>query len=673
MRFPLILSSVSLLVVVSCAKAQMSGDYTVGTLDSDFETFEEAMDSVESVGLIGDIRFLAEPGSYYDIPLDDVNHAHTITFESATGNWDDVEISAGLHDCTNITFRNVNISQASYVIDQYYAIELVYCRNITFDHCRMAGNYEVQHYRGPIIIKGTSIRFLHCHFENFYNAIDFSNHSYAGSSSQSGIHEIAYCTFVNIDEPIRLAGNTVGLGDPDYHLIHHNTISNCKRGIQITEYSNGDVNAVIDGNKISVGDTLPAIEIKYTEGGYDMHVIICNNFISGGKTDPYSYNGFSTTRVQSINIQDSENILVIHNSIHGGALINSSTNVHFYNNAVDGDTSSVYLNLLPESGHNSHYSINPYPAYLNGSWTHTEEEITDYIWEVNNSRWTDPGFFSADDLHSTSSFLDRAGAPYEIAGFDELPFDISVDIDGDPRDPLRPDIGADEFEALPDASFSYHCSGAFSMEFANDAFNADNSIWIFPGQEMTGDTVVFDFEAEGTYEVQHIVSNSIGTDDLTVTITVDIPDYEIELNGQYLTLPEGLASYEWMLSGGPLPDNNLNYFDPVFDGAYSCRYTAADGCIYETPLFFYSGIEKYSDREVPVRIYPNPASQYLIPEITEKNWNTVIKEATGKVIRSFFLSGGNAIDVSMLSPGIYIISFENKGSDEMHIGRFIKN
>ncbi|KPL07738.1 hypothetical protein AMJ86_03145, partial [bacterium SM23_57] len=58
-----------------------------------------------------------------------------------------------------------------------------------------------------------------------------------------------------------------------------------------------------------------------------------------------------------------------------------------------------------------------------------------------NSISSDPQFVSTTDLHIdtlTSSPVDGAGTP--IA-------EVNVDFDGDPRDPVTPDIGADEFES----------------------------------------------------------------------------------------------------------------------------------------------------------------------------------------------------------------------------------
>ncbi|MBK7407290.1 MAG: hypothetical protein IPJ40_03880 [Saprospirales bacterium] len=53
-----------------------------------------------------------------------------------------------------------------------------------------------------------------------------------------------------------------------------------------------------------------------------------------------------------------------------------------------------------------------------------------------NSHSVDPNFLSSTDLHIATSDLADAGTP--LAG-------ISTDFDGDARDPLHPDIGADEF------------------------------------------------------------------------------------------------------------------------------------------------------------------------------------------------------------------------------------
>ncbi|HPR27353.1 dockerin type I domain-containing protein, partial [Lentimicrobium sp.] len=57
-----------------------------------------------------------------------------------------------------------------------------------------------------------------------------------------------------------------------------------------------------------------------------------------------------------------------------------------------------------------------------------------------NSVSSDPGFVSNTDLHCTSLAFDNLGTPVPA---------VVLDIDGDPRSPATPDIGADEFSNDP--------------------------------------------------------------------------------------------------------------------------------------------------------------------------------------------------------------------------------
>ena len=89
------------------------------------------------------------------------------------------------------------------------------------------------------------------------------------------------------------------------------------------------------------------------------------------------------------------------------------------------------------SDHNNLYSANGDLGDFQGT---IHPELSDWLSTGNdiNSVSAPPVFYSDSNLHTSSSALDMGGIP--IAG-------ITADIDGDPRDPTNPGIGADEFEA----------------------------------------------------------------------------------------------------------------------------------------------------------------------------------------------------------------------------------
>ena len=96
---------------------------------------------------------------------------------------------------------------------------------------------------------------------------------------------------------------------------------------------------------------------------------------------------------------------------------------------------NTFTPSIEVSDHNNIYAEGDKFGYWN-------EDVSDFeTWRTtsmqdSNSVVVVPDFVSESDLHTTKVTLDKAGKA--IAN-------VSIDIDGNARDPIRPDIGADEF------------------------------------------------------------------------------------------------------------------------------------------------------------------------------------------------------------------------------------
>ncbi len=102
---------------------------------------------------------------------------------------------------------------------------------------------------------------------------------------------------------------------------------------------------------------------------------------------------------------------------------------------------------ITTTDYNDYYIPNTGNGYV-GYYTADKATLADWkgILTPNqdqNSKSVDPAFTSSTDLHSSSPSINDAGVTISLANGDAL--DITTDIDGQTRNALTPDMGADEF------------------------------------------------------------------------------------------------------------------------------------------------------------------------------------------------------------------------------------
>lgn len=121
-----------------------------------------------------------------------------------------------------------------------------------------------------------------------------------------------------------------------------------------------------------------------------------------------------------------------------------------------------------------------------------------------NSISTLPAFYSETDLHTNSMVLDGAGIP--------LP-EITDDIDGETRDALNPDIGADEFTSTCTGPLA----GTYTIGSSGDYATFNKAITTLLECGVNG-SVTFNVEA-GTYNEQLLINDFISgyTENDTIT------------------------------------------------------------------------------------------------------------------------------------------------------------
>ncbi|MFT6814621.1 MAG: hypothetical protein ACJAZ3_000512 [Sphingobacteriales bacterium] len=437
-----------------------SGLFTIGSgIGMDFLTITDALNSIDC-GINGPVTLSVAPGTYNEqvnIPL--INNAsdiNTVTIESSTGNPQDVIIDFGAG--TTSDFWTVRFNGARYVT----------LKNVT-------------------IINNASSYAVGVHFTNgsTENSLIGNVIKVDSSSTTSTIYGINASSATSITGSGNNMSNTTIKGNKVYGGYYGITL----RG---TSTASPDVNNHIDSNIIQgqyyfgmyfyyqsmKGITNNTVQLRDASSTNSRGIYMVSSKgdfdISNNRFYNVQYNGIyfsgvdATNEIRIINnffgtgygsssaaaafyLTGSSNLTIANNSVNfdgsspSGQVVYvtyGNDNLKFINNSFANFGGgyvyyifSAYISAVVESENNNLYSTGPNLTYW-GTATTSLEDHQNTSGKDKNSVSADPQYFSGTDLHSLSEALDK-GAQYIVG--------IDLDIDGDSRSTIKPDIGADEF------------------------------------------------------------------------------------------------------------------------------------------------------------------------------------------------------------------------------------
>lgn len=467
--------------------SQLNGTYTVGT-GGDYTTITSCVNDLVASGINGPVIFNILPGVYTElVTIDSVpgsSSVNTITFQSQTGNRDDVlwkdniNYSAALivlNKADYITFRNI-----SFLNDISLSIQYVFYLYLNCDGINISNNSIIS--RGTfegygIYGNNASTKNLFIN-ENDFDAVIAVN--LAGSQRSAGtqilnnrISRYGGVLLSNHDS-VTIEKNEIML---DYRLGFYSSgpailLNNCNQYFKIIKnkiITNGSgrffpSSGIIVRNSICQ-NSLIANNFVYYTGGTGLSVSYSKNINIYFNTIHSLYNYYSANAA-NLNIDSCYDCKVI-NNIFGGRNTVIKNN---FNTDLVSDFNSFYPKdeeVLPDMFYfndTGYDSLDQFRAASNND-IHSSVNIV---------------FFTSDtDLHlhgASTGDTDLIGIP--ISG-------ITDDIDGNPRNPLFPYRGADEADTpLPVElnSFSFAIDGNNVMlhwstltEINNSGFNIERS------------------------------------------------------------------------------------------------------------------------------------------------------------------------------------------------------
>ncbi|MCX6258741.1 MAG: GEVED domain-containing protein [Bacteroidia bacterium] len=439
----------------------LCGTYTIDpsqpASSTNFISFSSAKSLLEAVGISCPVIFNVAPGTYNEqlawgvTPIPNISSVNTVTFQSANNDSSGVIIQANVSTVNyvfqmnaatyliwnKLTFQADPLSTANGCVIKFTNA----ANHIQFQHCRFTGISGTSTTAAYAIINDdntteNNITFSNNRFENgsygfYWLALSGGLETGNIISNNVFVNQYSYGIYITYQDGIQITGNSITTGQA----------STTFYGIY-TSYNQNS--SIVAGNKISIANGGDGIYRLNCTGTSSLPGLVYNNFISIGGTvatagiyhsgSPYQryyhnsiniYSTFATsyglfvTGTSPLNIESKNNIF--YNQGNGYAFYSGTA----YNGAV-----SNYNDLYTAGTHFGYWGSN-YASFT--AWqTATSQDL--------NSVSIVPFFTSNTDLHTLNGVLNAHATPITL---------ITTDIDGETRDLLTPDIGADEFVPLP--------------------------------------------------------------------------------------------------------------------------------------------------------------------------------------------------------------------------------
>ena len=438
-----------------------AGTFTIGAT-GDFATITDAQTFISNYGVCGPVIFNIQPGTYSEqVTIDEVSGVdatNTVTWQSSTGNNTDVIVeyaASGLGDdwvwmldgADYQTVQNITIKST------YPTGSTIYGRVVYLDG---GANYNTFHNCILEGVEGSSTSNYYAVVYNYSTSVDEYN-TFSNNDILYGSYGVeCYATSANQETGNQFLNNNIegyyyyGMRlyyQYDVHAIG-NTILQSPTGYTYnyalySYYCDGALN--ISSNYIydNGGTYFYALYINYPDATAAAPGLIANNMVASENITSTQYgirvyNGmYQNIYNNSVSLRDGGTnyaaYIYLSNNTSYGPYNFANNNIANYGSGGYG--LYCYGTGLPgiTFSNNNYYSNSSSLCYASTTYNN----ISDWNMAAGgNDINVDPGYISTSDIHCNSIVIDGGGVPVA---------EVTVDIDGDLRDPVSPDIGADEF------------------------------------------------------------------------------------------------------------------------------------------------------------------------------------------------------------------------------------
>ncbi len=451
------------LLISLASNAQLSGSYTIGGTTPDYASIQTAITALQVNGVNGAVIFNIRSGTYTGkVSMGNVvgaSAANTITFQSESGDSTDVIIADSSSSTSSSNFT-VLVNGTDYVTFQHLTIERIGSLGYATVIYIGSGSKSFQ-VKNCILRSGATTNtgvnnnliYIPLGNSNDSNIVISSNILQGGSygiymigqganqlipgveiSNNRFIDNYFHSILLNfhqgamiVDNEFSIAGantnyaaielSTAGSG---LRILRNNINSSNGNGIlQTLCVAQSGSEGLIANNFISIRGNSAGAGIYFDGSAFQKilhNSILCNQ--TGPGASAMTFSGAASSEIIVFN-----NLLI---QTGGGFALSVAAS------ATSGFTNSDYNDLY----------VTPGDTSITSWGTATQSTLAD--WQTasaqdQHSVTADPQFISSSDLHVGSPVINNAGLPFA---------EVADDIDGEVRDIVNPDLGADEFIPL---------------------------------------------------------------------------------------------------------------------------------------------------------------------------------------------------------------------------------
>lgn len=479
---------------------------TVGGSSPDFTKIQDALDALMQFGVCGPVVVSIRPGTYSEQlmlgPIPGTDTTNTVTIQSSTGDSTAVNITHGASSSSNFTLQVLNCAFVRFAQLTFTATGSSYSRVVDL---AMGGNND--------------LKFIGCrlHGVSTTSTSDTRALVYGRSTSLTN-HQIAFanCIFdkgstgVYLSNPFALPGHGTSITGCTFTSQYYRNIwlrylhgcfvanNSLTRGSSSASWgtnlatSDNSGEFEISNNLITALNGGTGIDVSWKTGDTNNLTRIINNFVS----ITASHSGSCVPMY----LYYANFVRLLHNSFFAETGYTSNhcvysyygSNLHFSGNSIFNKNPGKAWHCefpsgtpnVTHSNHNNIYSFGSTLAFWNASAANLAA-LQALSGQDSTSQSADPGYKSKTDLHASA---------VELNGTADPSTGVMDDYDGQPRDSLRPDIGADEFDLPPnDAALldikkfkaDSTCVNVILRNMGNDTLKSVTIAWTFNGVSQT--------------------------------------------------------------------------------------------------------------------------------------------------------------------------------------------
>ncbi|MFZ4400718.1 MAG: T9SS type A sorting domain-containing protein [Bacteroidales bacterium] len=426
----------------------MNGTFTIG-VGKNYPNFTSALNALNGAGVCGNVTFLVDSGNYEERlfinPITGAGPNARITFTSVTGDSTDVVLHYSLSSAAAWAMKFIGSSYFSFSkMTLSIAGSNTWGRimelgpnshHIEISNCVIEGMQGASNNYSLIYMSGAGLNYntiknnlmLNGYQVIYAYGTSTSNYNIKNTISNNILRDFNYYgIYAYYQDSISIVGNTIqNIASATYAYAIYSAYCNNNSYLK---------------NKISVNATYNYPMYLYYCNSTSGNGLVANNFISQSV-------GVSTTYGMYVNY--SNNLNIYYNSINITGVYTSNYAFYIYAGSNNNVVNNIFCNTgggyayyssstagVAISNYNDLYVTGTNLGYWGTTTCTSLAAFKTASGKEANSLNVNPSFFGIDNLHMINFQIDKMGTPLA---------QVSDDVDGEVRNVLLPDIGADEF------------------------------------------------------------------------------------------------------------------------------------------------------------------------------------------------------------------------------------